>query len=88
MKNITVSVEDEIYHNARVEAAKRRKSLSALVAEFLRKLAQDEENAPEASVNAELAKLFAISDRQHKTRRGSAGPLNREELHKRGISRH
>ena len=35
MKNITVSVGEEVYHAARVEAARRRKSLSALVREFL-----------------------------------------------------
>ena len=35
MKNITVSVDEKIYHAARVEAALRRKSLSALVREFL-----------------------------------------------------
>ena len=35
MKNITVSVDEEVYHAARVEAARRRKSLSALVREFL-----------------------------------------------------
>lgn len=35
MKNITVSVGEEVYHAARVEAARRRKSLSALVRDFL-----------------------------------------------------
>ena len=35
MKNITVSVSEEVYHAARVEAARRRKSLSALVRGFL-----------------------------------------------------
>ena len=88
MKNITVSVDEQIYHNARVEAAKRRKSLSALVAEFLAALARGEQEDRELGVNAELSKLFAISDRQHKNRRGSAGPLNREELHRRGVSRY
>ena len=88
VKNITVSVDEQTYHNARVEAAKRRKSLSALVAEFLVRLAKGEEGGQTSSANAELAKLFAMSDEQHKTRRGSAGPLNREELHRRGVSGH
>ena len=35
MKNITVAVDEEVYHAARVEAARRRKSLSALVRDFL-----------------------------------------------------
>jgi hypothetical protein len=38
MKNITVSVDDEAYHAARVEAARRRTSVSALVRRFLSEL--------------------------------------------------
>ena len=88
MKNITVSVDEEVYHNARVEAAKQRKSLSALVGEFLAALARGESKSRSADAGLELSKLFAMSDRQHKKRRGSAGPLNREQLHERGVSRH
>jgi hypothetical protein len=42
MKNITVSVDDEVYRQARVKAAERDTSVSALVAEFLAGLARDE----------------------------------------------
>ena len=35
MKNITVAVDEEVYHAARVEAARRRRSVSALVQDFL-----------------------------------------------------
>ena len=35
MKNITVSVPDEVYRRAKVRAAEQGRSLSALVAEFL-----------------------------------------------------
>jgi hypothetical protein len=38
MKNITVAVDEEVYHAARVEAARRRRSLSALVRDFLTQL--------------------------------------------------
>ncbi len=38
MKNITVSVDEEIYHKARVHAAQQRTSLSALVRSFLEDL--------------------------------------------------
>jgi len=38
MKNITVSVDDEVYHAARVEAARRHTSLSAIVRGFLTEL--------------------------------------------------
>ena len=85
MKNITVSVDDELYHEARVEAARQRKSLSALVREFLVGLRL---TAAEKGGDPELEKLFALSDRKHQNRKGSVGPLNREELYQRGISRH
>lgn len=42
MKNITVAVEDEIYRKARIAAAERQTSLSALVASFLHDLAGSE----------------------------------------------
>ena len=38
MKNITVSVPDHVYRNARVAAAQRDTSLSALVAAYLEQL--------------------------------------------------
>ena len=38
MRNITVAVDDDVYHAARVEAARRRRSLSALVRDFLTQL--------------------------------------------------
>jgi hypothetical protein len=88
MKNITVSVDDDLYHAARVEAAKRRTSLSALVREFLVKLQGADFRRKKKSVDPELEKLWAMSDRKHERRRGSVGPLNREELYQRGIPRH
>lgn len=42
MKNITVSVEDEVYHRARVSAAEQRTSVSALVKRFLEEVAGEE----------------------------------------------
>jgi hypothetical protein len=87
MKNITVSVDDELYHEARIEAARRRKSLSALVREYLVGLRQGSAKTKTAT-DPELEKLFAMSDRKHRNRRGSVGPLNREELYKRGVPRH
>src|SRR5215204_1936837 len=38
MKNITVTVPDDVYRNARIRAAERGTSVSALVAEYLRSL--------------------------------------------------
>jgi hypothetical protein len=42
MKNITVSVDDETYRLARIKAAERDTSVSALVKQFLMALARDE----------------------------------------------
>jgi plasmid stability protein len=38
MKNITVSVDDEVYQRARIRAAHRNTSVSALVRQFLESL--------------------------------------------------
>lgn len=42
MKNITVSLPDDIYRRARVQAAELDTSVSALVREFLTKLGEEE----------------------------------------------
>jgi plasmid stability protein len=42
MKNITVSVDEEVYHRARIRAAELRTSVSALVGHFLKQAASTE----------------------------------------------
>ena len=42
MKNITVSVDDETYRRARIKAAEKDTSVSALVKQFLNDIAKDE----------------------------------------------
>lgn len=42
MKNLTVSVPDHVYRQARIKAAERDTSVSALVREFLTSLGEDE----------------------------------------------
>ena len=42
MKNITVSLPDEVYRRARIRAAERDTSVSALVREFLSKMGREE----------------------------------------------
>ena len=61
MKNITVSVDDAIYHRARVLAAQRRTSVSALVKLFLRGLAPEESEFDRLKREEQelRAKLFA-----------------------------
>jgi plasmid stability protein len=42
VKNVTVSLPDEVYQKARIKAAERNVSLSALVRRFLESLAEEE----------------------------------------------
>ena len=78
MKNITVSVPDDVYRNARVAAAQRDTSLSALVVTYLERLSgrMDEIARLEAlqqEVQAEIGQ-FRASDR-----------LGRDEVHDRAV---
>lgn len=78
MKNITLSVPDDVYREARIRAAERGRSISALVAEYLRSLSQREAEfsrleAQQHQVQGEIAH-FSARDR-----------LDREELHARAL---
>ncbi len=78
MKNITVSVPDDVYREARIRAAERGGSVSALVGEYLRSLSQhDAEFArletQQRQVQTEIAR-FSASDR-----------LPRDEVHGRAL---
>jgi hypothetical protein len=77
MKNITVSVDDDIYRRARMKAAERDTSLSALVKQFLVDLTKEESQVErlkreEATLRASI-RTFRASDR-----------LSRDRLHERG----
>ncbi|MEO8097103.1 MAG: hypothetical protein ABI811_05335 [Acidobacteriota bacterium] len=78
MKNITVSVPDEVYHAARVKAAEMRTSVSAIVRVELEKLASSKPPRNEA-----MAKFFEEYDRAHKHGPGfsASSRLTREELY-------
>ncbi len=78
MKNITLSVPDHVYRNARVAAAQRDTSLSALVVGYLVQLSgrMDEFARLEAlqrEVQAEIGQ-FRAADR-----------LDRDEVHDRAV---
>jgi hypothetical protein len=78
VKNITVSVPDDVYHDARVVAAQRDTSLSALVVAYLERLSgrMDELARLEAlqqEVQAEIGQ-FRAADR-----------LGRDEVHDRAV---
>lgn len=80
MKNITVSVNEEIYHRARVRAAELRTSVSAMVGRFL------EETAAEETRNERLKRLERETVAQIRERSAgfsAAGRLSRVEVHDR-----
>jgi plasmid stability protein len=76
MKNITVSLDDETYRRARIKAAERDTSVSALVKSFLTELAA-EESETERLKNEERALRERISGFKANPR------LSRNELHER-----
>jgi plasmid stability protein len=78
MKNITISVPDDVYRDARIRAAERGSSVSALVAEYLRSLSEREAGfaaleEQQRRVQSEIAR-FSARDR-----------LDRNELHARAL---
>jgi hypothetical protein len=79
VKNITVSVPDDVYRSARIRAAERGTSVSSLVAEFLRSLSDDD--------GGEFERLEAQQRRvQSEITRFRAGDrLSREQLHERAV---
>ena len=81
MKNITVSVNDEIYRRARRKAAEHNTSVSRLVTDYLHSLSKDEELRAER--NKRLEELFTSQDRGRK--RKPVGRLKREEIYGRGL---
>lgn len=79
MKNITVSVDDETYRRARVVAAQRDASVSALVKKYLCSLS--EEVAPR-DWNKEQEELLDRVTRLHPVFK-AADNLSRDELYQR-----
>jgi len=77
MKNITVSVDDETYRRARIKAAERETSISALVKRFLDELVSD-------------GSLYRQLEREERELRAriqhfNAGDhLTRDDIHRRG----
>lgn len=82
MKNITVSVEENVYHRARVRAAEQKTSVSAIVRRLLEEVAQEKteferlRDLEETTVQSLRGKRFSASDRQ-----------DRESLHTRNAFR-
>lgn len=78
MKNITVTVPEEVYRQARIRAAEQGRSVSALVAEYLAGLTDR---------NAEFSRLEQLQRivQADITRFRASDRLDREEVHDRAL---
>lgn len=76
MKNITVSLDDEIYRRARIAAAEQATSVSALVKRFLTELGSGESET-------ERLKREERALRERITRFRASDRISRDELHDR-----
>jgi hypothetical protein len=77
VKNITVSVDDEIYRRARMKAAEQDTSVSALVRHFLIDLAAGE-------TETERLKRQERELREQITKFRGGGRMGRDAVHRRG----
>ncbi len=80
MKNITVSLPDDIYRRARIKAAERDTSVSALVREFLSNLGEEESDF-ERRKRLQAEVLASVKDFRAGDR------MTREEAHERDAIR-
>ena len=76
MKNITLSVDEETYRVARIAAAERNTTVSALVRDYLRTLSLPNRGGPDPA-----QALFSALDRARGYR--AADRLTRERVHAR-----
>lgn len=78
MRNITVSVPEEVYRQARVRAAEQGRSVSAIVSEFLRHLGDSD---------AEFDRLEALQRHVQGeiTRFRGGDRVGRDEIHGRAV---
>jgi plasmid stability protein len=78
VKNITVSVPDDVYRDARIRAAERGSSVSALVGEYLRSLVERE-----TAFSRLEAQQRQVQDEIDRFRAGDR--LGRDEIHDRAV---
>ena len=91
MKNITVSVDEETHRLARIRAAERNMSVSALVRDFLRRLAMgrvDGSTASESRMDVDELRRLRLREILADIRVASGGSkaadnIPRDELHDR-----
>lgn len=96
MKNITVSVPDDVYRTVRVKAAELDTSVSAIVTEFLRSLLTDDpqeiiNRKRREEINRRLDEIIARvvpKDVPVEGSRQSKSYLSRDELYNERFDRH
>jgi hypothetical protein len=76
MKNITLSIDDDTYRRARIAAAERSTTVSAMVREYLQSLGLPGDEAASAA-----DELFSVLDRARGFRAGDR--MTREQAHAR-----
>ncbi len=80
MKNITLKIDDETYRRARLQAAARGTSVSAMVRDFLVHEAAAEEDRETRRIAA-LEELYRVTAEQAKPRSEPLTPLTRDEIY-------
>lgn len=80
MKNITLKIDDQTYRKARLLAAEKGTSVSAMVREILVRLTADEEDREARRIQA-LEALFRDADARAAPRATPLVPLTREEIY-------
>lgn len=83
MKNITVAVRDDVYRAARIAAAERGTSVSAMVAQFLESVAIEPEPDPRGQARRDFAAIVEDIRRNNPEFKASER-LPRDELYTRG----
>lgn len=78
MRNVTVSVPDEVYRRARIKAAERGRSLSAVVSEYLATLSTADD--PFDRLRAQQEEVLSEIESFH-----AADRLDRDRLHDRAV---
>ncbi|PXA03566.1 hypothetical protein DDZ13_11335 [Coraliomargarita sinensis] len=82
MKNITVSVDEEVYHRARIRAAEQKTSVSAIVRKLLEEVSQEK---------TEFERLMELEEKTLQGMKGAkfsaSNRLDRESLHDRDALR-
>lgn len=81
MKNITVSIDDEVYRRARIKAAERDSSVSAIVQQFLVGLATSDEREFDRLKRGERELRATLQASGLRFR--AADRLSRDDLHDR-----